>query len=322
MKALTENPALGAHPSVRSTRPGGLRQAVITALWLLTSVTASAELFSVQTESESRETSTGDLVTYTLYIPEATPDLPTPPWPAIVLNHGFLRTKETQANNALSLARHGIVVLAPDQVGLGGAASRQTNIAVTLDHLDWLRRRGRTPGDPLEGRVDPYRLGLAGHSAGGAIAFEAAAASQSSDFPVTALFLLDAVPWRTTIEAAPNMSRIAVGSLRSEPSPCNANGLVRDLLDKVVFAVDDVRIVGGTHCDGENPTDTFCRLFCGGSTWLRRHLYLRLMTLFFVEGLNAPPVEYSSLGFQRTISLLEHLGRVVRETSGQATPIE
>jgi pimeloyl-ACP methyl ester carboxylesterase len=297
-------------------------RAVIAAVWLLSSVTAGAELFEVKTESGTRKTSTGDTVTYTLYIPVAIPELPAPPWPAVVLNHGFFRTKETQANSALSLARRGIIVLTPDQVGLGGIVSRQTNVAVTLDHLDWLRTRGLTPGDPLDGRVDPHRFGLAGHSAGGAMSFEAAFASQSSDLPVAALFLLDAVPWSSTLETASKLSPIALGSLRSEPSPCNAKGLVRQLLGQVVFAVDDVLVVGATHCDGENPTDALCRLACGGSSLLRRYLYLRLMTLFFVETLNAPPVEAGSVGYGRTISWLEHQGLVVRETSGQAPQVE
>lgn len=293
-----------------------LRRTLLLVAWLLCSVATEAELFDVAIENKTRQTCTGDVVAYSLYIPQAQPDLPAPPWPAVVLNHGFARTKETQANNANYLARRGFVVLTPNQVGLGGFVARETNITVVLDHLEWLKRRGTTPGDALDGRVDPHRLGLAGHSAGGALSFEAALRSQCSDDPVRALFLLDAVPWRSTLDAAPGMAPIALGSLRSEPSACNAQGAVRDLLDALIFAAEDVRVVGGTHCDPENPTDFLCRWVCGGSSGLRRYLYLRLMTLFFQDALNAPSVDTNPVGYAPALEWLEHAGLVVRETSG------
>jgi pimeloyl-ACP methyl ester carboxylesterase len=304
--SLTKNPG----------RRKSMKKALLLTALLLSGVTAAAELFPVEIESGTRQTFTGDVVAYSLYIPQAKPELPAPPWPAVVLNHGFSRTKKTQANNANYLAQRGFVVLTPNQVGLGGFVARETNITVTLDHLDWIRRRSTTPGDPLDGLVDPRRLGLAGHSAGGALSFEAAARSQTSDLPVSALFLLDAVPWRSTLEAAPGMAPIALGSLRSEPSPCNAQGAVRDLLDALMFAAEDVRVVGGTHCDPENPTDLPCRWACGGSSGLRRYLYLRLMTLFFQDALNAPSVDTNPIGYAPTLEWLERTGLVVRETAG------
>lgn len=293
-----------------------MKKTLLLAAWLLCCVTADAKLFTVEIENGTRRTCTGDEVAYSLFIPQANPDLPAPPWPAVVLNHGFSRTKKTQADNANYLAQRGFVVLTPNQVGLGGFATRETNITVTLDHLDWLNRRSTTPGDPLDGRIDPRRLGLAGHSAGGALSFEAAARSQCLNDPVSALFLLDAVPWRSTLEAAPGMAPIALGSLRSEPSACNAQGEVRDLLDALMFAAEDVRVVGGTHCDPENPTDFLCRWACGGSSGLRRYVYLRLMTLFFQDALNAPSVDTNPTGYAPTLEWLERAGLVVRETTG------
>ena len=79
-------------------------------------------------------------------------------------------------------------------------------------------------------------------------------------------------------------------SLRSEPSACNAQGSVRKLLANLSFASDDVRIVGGTHCDAEDPTDGFCRLFCGGTSDEARAAYRRLFYLFVRDALDAPPV--------------------------------
>ena len=290
-----------------------MKKTLMLAASLLTGVAADAGLFSVQVETGTRTACTGDAVSYSLFIPQPADGLPPPPWPAVVLNHGFARTKKAHADNAFFMAQRGLVVLTPDLVGLGGAGTRETNIAVTLDHIEWLRTRSDTSHDPLEGLVDPHRMGLAGHSAGGALSFEAAARSQAIAFPVRALYLLDAVPWRSTLEAAPTVMPLTLGSLRSEPSACNAQGEVRELLRELPFPVDDLRLVGATHCDPENPTDALCRWFCGGSTALKRSLYRRLMVLFFQDAFDMPPVEVFFVDYEATLAWLEGRGLVERE---------
>ncbi len=280
---------------------------------LLAAAPAGAGLFEVEVESGTRQTGTGTKVSYALFVPRPGPELPPPPWPAVVLNHGFARSKKFHADNAAYLARRGLIVLTPDQVGRGGSFAREQNIEITLDHLEWLVTRSETPGDPLAGLVDPRRLGLAGHSAGGALAFEAAARSQLTGLPVRALLLLDAVPWRSTLEAADGLAPLALASLRSEPSACNAEGSVRGLLGGLCFPVDDLRLVDGTHCDPESPTDVLCRWACGGSTLPLRHLYRRLMYLFLQDALDLPSVEPLPAGYEETLARLEDSGRVVRE---------
>jgi pimeloyl-ACP methyl ester carboxylesterase len=274
---------------------------------------AGAELFSVTIETGTRHTATGTAVDYSLFVPEEAHDLPRPPWPVVLLHHGFARSPQVFANTALRMARRGFIVMTPDQAGLGGIGTREENIAVTLDHLAWLRERGRTPGDPLDGLVDPHRMALAGHSAGGAVSFEAAVRSQTTEAPVAALFLLDAVPWRSTLEAAPELAPIPFGSLRAEPSSCNAQGSVRDLLAELPFCAEDVLVVGATHCDPENPTDLLCRVICGGSSGFKRYLFFRLMTSFFQEALNVPQVEAIPLPYGPTLEWLEANGFVIRE---------
>jgi pimeloyl-ACP methyl ester carboxylesterase len=290
-----------------------MKTALMLAASLLTCVAADAGLFGVLVETGTRTACTGDAVSYSLFIPQPADGLPPPPWPAVVLNHGFARTKKAHADNAFFMAQRGLVVLTPDQVGLGGAGVREKNIAVTLDHLEWLRARSDTPDDPLEGLVDWYRMGLAGHSAGGAMSFEAAARSQAEGFPLSAVFLLDAVPWRSTLEAAPTLMPLALGSLRSEPAPCNAQGAVRELLQAISFPVDDLLLVGATHCDPENPTDALCRWFCGGSTAIKRSLYRRLMVLFFQDAFDMPPVELVFVDYGATLEWLEGQGLIARE---------
>ena len=248
----------------------------------------SAGLFGVAVESGKRTTTRGDRLAYDLYIPQAAPGKPAPPWPAVVLNHGFARDKKFQARNARYLAERGVVVLTPNLVSLlGGARAQLACIADTRDHVAWLKARAQTPGDRLYGLVAPERIALAGHSAGGAVAFEAA----EGESGIRAVVLLDAVPWQRTLDTAREMKVEALASLRSEPSGCNGDGSVLRLLPRLSFPTTDVRIVGGTHCDPENPTDRLCRLFCGGTSAGARQLYQSLLTLHLREALDAPPVE-------------------------------
>ncbi len=245
-------------------------------------------LFEVTVESAHRTTAGGDTVAYDLYVPKAVSGMPEPPWPALVLNHGFARSKEHLAGNARFLAERGIVVLTPNLVDLlGGERAQLAAIADTRDHVTWLKKRTETAGDWLHGLLDPGRFALAGHSAGGAVAFEAAAGSAD----VRALVLLDAVPWSRTIELAPTLKTPKFASLRSERLLCNSFGSVRDLLAKLPFRTDDVKIVGGSHCDPENPTDIWCWLACGGTRSGPRDLYLRLPYLFLQDALSVPPLE-------------------------------
>jgi dienelactone hydrolase len=245
-------------------------------------------LFGVVVETGRRPTARGDSVAYDLYVPQKAAGLPAPEWPAVVLDHGFARSKGRHSATARFLAERGVVVLVANLVSLlGGESAQLANVANTRDHVAWLKARAETLGDSLFGLVDPERIALAGHSAGGAVAFEAAAGGTQ----VRAVVLLDAVPWQRTIEAARKMPFTRFLSLRSEPSACNSRGSVRKLLANLSFAGDDVRIVGGTHCDAEDPTDVVCRLFCGGTSDDARAAYRRLFTLFLRDVLDVPPGE-------------------------------
>ena len=258
----------------------------------------ASRLFEVTVESARRTTAGGDTVAYDLYVPKAASGMPEPPWPALVLNHGFARSKEHLANNARYLAERGIVVLTPNLVDLfDGEKAQLAAIADTRDHVAWLKKRAETAGDPLHGMIDPGRFALAGHSAGGAVAFEAAVASPD----VRALVLLDAVPWGRTIALAPQLKTPKLASLRSEPMLCNSLGNVRDLLAKLPFRNGEVRIVGGSHCDPENPTDIWCRLACRGTSAGPRDLYQRLLYLFLQDALPVPPVEEPPDSWEKAI---------------------
>jgi hypothetical protein len=235
----------------------------------------------------------------------------------VVLNHGFARDKRSHAQNARFLAERGLVTLVPNLVSLlGGEPAQLRNVANTVDHVAWLRARGATPGDPLFGLVDPLRVGLAGHSAGGAVAFEAAwELERDPGTPASALVLLDAVPWARTLARAPELGPTFAVSLRAEPSACNAFASNLGLLDAAGFPVDDVRLVATTHCDPENPSDFLCALACGAATPRGTGLYQELLYLFLRDALRAPAVAPGP-AFRERVLALEAQGELVREAYG------
>lgn len=257
---------------------------------------------------------------YDLFIPQAAPVLPPPPWPAVVLRHGFARNGTRQRDNAMYLAQRGIVVLTPDMASLlGGEAAQLGCIADAVADVAWLTERSASPDDPLTGLVDPKRIGLAGHSAGGAVSFEAAIDTQTTSVPVAAVCLLDAVPWDRTIARAADFPVIPLASWRSEPGPCNAEGSVRSVLDGLMFPKEDILIIRGTHCDPESPSDCLCALACGRPAPERQHLYQQFLYLFVRDALEAPSVPNEPAQYAVALDEAAALGLIVRTPAGAAT---
>ena len=283
----------------------------------------SSGYYQVSIERGRYRTATGERVCYDLFIPQPDPALPSPPWPAVVLNHGFARDHTHQRNNALYLAERGVVVLTPDMgCLLGGEDAQLQNIVDLVGEVAWMAERSATPGDALNGVLDPARIGLAGHSAGGAVSFEAAIDAQSTPTPVAAVCLMDAVPWDRTIARAAEFPALPFACWRSEPEPCNADGEVRFLLNRLSFPTEDVLIVGGTHCDPENPSDAACALACGCSAPERQSLYQQFLYLFVRDTLHAPDVPSEPASYEAALDEATAVGSVVRTATGQAENCE
>jgi len=286
-------------------------------------IQAQAEFFGLDEETGSVETVSGDTVAYDLFIPQPDAGRPPPPYPAVILTHGFARDKRYHRSNAVYLAERGIVVLTPNLTSLlGGASDQLRNIANTQGHVSWLISRSRETGDVLEGLIDKRRIGLAGHSAGGAVSFEAALGLQSSVFPASALCLLDAVPWPRTVRTADALEEAPFCSLRSEPSACNNHGSVLKLLERLDFAAADIRIAGATHVDPENPTDLLAALVCGGTSDYRRGVYQRLMYLFFQDAFGMQSVETEHMTYEAALIELVSGGDVHLNRAGAKHPLE
>jgi pimeloyl-ACP methyl ester carboxylesterase len=271
------------------------------------SCSAAAAVFPLSVESGRRTTFTGEAVNFDLYVPQVAAGQRVP---AVLLIHGFARSKAQHEVNARYLAERGMVVMTPNLTSTLGEDGQYRNALNMVDLLYWMLVRSFTPGDTLAGRIDPARFGLAGHSAGGAVAFEAATIAQSIGLQVRALNLLDAVPWTRTNALAPTLSPLGFSSLRSEPSACNANGSVTGLLGSLRFAAEDVRIAGATHCDPENPSDFLCRLVCGGGSSARQTTYQRLMYLFLRDTFAIPEVAGETQTYRGLLAALRASGAV------------
>ena len=302
----------------RRGRGGLTAGAILTLLTLLLIPSlAFADFFRVHVEEGKRKTSSGDRVGYALYVPVPDPGLPAPPWPTVMLLHGFGRDHRYHAKNAEYMAKRGIVVLTPDMTRLTfGRPAQRGNISGTVDHIRWLIRRSGDDRDPLKGLIDPGRIGLAGHSAGGAVAFEAAVEAQARNIAVGGLCLLDAVPWNRTFNRASTLAPTPFASFRSEPGVCNFQGEVRALLHQLSFSTEDVLITGSHHCDAENPTDRTCVAVCWGKSSKGQHLYQRLMYLFFQDAFEVASVEKVSTNYGEVLQALELQGAIGR------TPIQ
>ncbi len=238
----------------------------------------------------TRLTQSGDRIDYLLLIPSADAQAVSLPLPALVLTHGFARDYGRHLDSAIAYAAAGIVVMVPNLVASNERPIvGRREVENTADHVRWLIARALDPADALYGMLDPGRIALAGHSAGGAISFEATVALQSSGISPAALVMLDAVPYWRTLRAAKRLRPLPLLSLRSEPGGCNANGSVALLESALTFSIESVLIAAATHCDPESPTDVVCELACGVGSGSARHTYREQTEAFLLDSFGLSP---------------------------------
>ena len=142
-------------------------------------------------------------------------------------------------------------------------ALRQANIQGIVDFANWLIQRSEDRDDRLYSRVKADGIAVVGHSAGGAVAFEAACIMQRTGMRPRALLLLDGVPWVSTINRAraSELSYVAskdlvldgsvcnVCSLRAKRAPVNANGLFFPTMAESSKSFVDIEFPAAKHAD-------------------------------------------------------------------------
>jgi len=117
---------------------------------------------------------------------DGAPVAPGTAFPLVVFSHGSSGINVQSTKLCETLASHGFVVAAPSHSGNTAidvffarsfpfdvnARNRPLDVSLVIDHMI---DRGRTPGDPLEGAVNPHQIGATGHSFGGFTALAMAA---------------------------------------------------------------------------------------------------------------------------------------------------
>jgi hypothetical protein len=166
---------LPAASSPSSRPPSGFRAVLICiAVVLLASLGASLVQSSggkVQVMEIKIPTQNGQWIVADLFRPRsATSEQPAP---LVVVVPGFQRSKETQANISLELARRGIVVIALDPYAQGGSSSSMSTRSATDEGYGAYAVIDYAANTDILNYVDQKRIGVTGHSAGGNAAIQA-----------------------------------------------------------------------------------------------------------------------------------------------------
>jgi pimeloyl-ACP methyl ester carboxylesterase len=167
---------------------------------------------------------------------------------AVILVHGFLRTRATMAGHAAALATEGVLAVVPDMPYVTDSRKNARALADLVGQL-----RAGMLGPAVE------RVVLVGFSAGGLAALLAA------DTPgVVGYVGLDSFdrPGGVGLEAARKLATPA-RLLRAPPSLCNAYSISSPWSAALRTLIEDRVIEGATHSDFESPTDQFVETVCG-----------------------------------------------------------
>lgn len=280
----------------------------------------SQGLYQVEIRREELRTASGTKRSFTLYLPKPAAGLPGPPYPLLVIAHGFLMSGTQQSANSLYFAQRGLAVLSPNLTRvLLGDETRMENINDIIEQLRWVERESAAKNSPIYGMIDPNRVGSAGNSSGGAVALEVVIQAQKQKVPIHALCSMDGAPWDRSWEAMPKLAPLKVFSLRAEPSLCNEHARILNFLRSTTFPFDDVKIIGAHHCDAENPTTVRCECVCGRSRPQYRELFQRLTYLFFRDTFGLPRLTGPNKSLNEVAHDLEQAGKVVVRLNQQGS---
>jgi len=214
----------------------------------------------------------------------------------VIFLHGFACGRWALKEHAIAIAARGAMALAVDNSSLtqGGTfrekfvdksvrSAQVRNAKQVVEHAQWL--------DGLCG--NPRPLAIIGHSAGGAIALEAAIALQEVGRPPVAVGLLDPVLWKHTARMVSrfDLSATSLLSIRGEPSAWNDHhALLDEALESIPLGATgrftNLKINGSRHGDPmEHPSFLFRLLGLRGAGL---EAYKRILFYYLVGSLPLP----------------------------------
>jgi dienelactone hydrolase len=195
---------------------------------------------------------------------------------AVVLSHGFTRSRTTLGGHAAALAAAGVLALTPDLPYTFDFQRNAQGLAELVAMLRGAASEGGTPPATAAPReTDPTALGgpvgrvvLVGFSAGALSSLLAAGTPGVVGY--VGLDAFDRLETRPEGSGTQGLGMAHAPTLRTEalllrapPSRCNAQGVSAPWGAALPRLLADTVIEGATHCDFESPTDWMCRLACG-----------------------------------------------------------
>jgi pimeloyl-ACP methyl ester carboxylesterase len=173
---------------------------------------------------------------------------------AVILSHGFTRSRSTLGDHAAAIAGAGALALTPDMPYTFDFRRNAQGLSELVARL----LAGGTFGAPVE------RVVLVGFSAGGLSSLLAASTPGVVGYVGLDPFDRERRDSSGALgrDFAPGLSTPAI-LLRAPPSSCNAQAVAAPWGTLLPGLRLDRVIEGASHCDFESPTDWMCRLACG-----------------------------------------------------------
>ncbi len=198
--------------------------------------------------------------------------------PPVVFGHGFSRNKDRYTDVGTLLASRGFVAILPNFPCTFTGCDHSRNADDMIAVIDWILDENASPSSLFFGRIDPFRIGSSGHSAGGMWSLVAA----GRDTRILAAAPMDPVDSGGLGAGALPGARAAVAITYSEPSSCNASGSAAQLYDAAPPQKRGVKLLAANHCDPEKSNDALgCALVCGAWNATRHARYLRYVAGWF-----------------------------------------